>query len=690
MMNYELDTTLLPEVWATWQSAKGRVWMNNDGKRQNHAEPWMKYDSERDITYNYYRGENESRVRFGNVWSTRNSDRMWVAAGSSLHFGYAKYHADIDRLEVAVVKYDTTRKDCKHTWHYAGDRFFIGHDKSVIGTNGERVGTYYVKDGTFAYDAKNMLSAIMRCTTNDKFVDEIRKFVGGNYFIIGNGTSVKIEYCWHLQKWLTSVQKQRTNGKSQKLVDKLIQMPLGSIEGLEHKYPPKSRGTSYYYGDDFIYNIIYYERINDEWSVLRGLISTNNGFEESWRAYIGDDGTNRIASKSPDGWVPSSTPRGWRFRREFYFANADEAKEKCDRIKYIAPIFERTENISAIFSTLQFPCIEQLYKMGHEGMAVSCATDGTPRAYIKEAFGGYYNDKEKNVLRQIGMTKSQLDSYIRKMNDGHYCRSALKVMRETLGDDLSRIDMQTFDKYFDAINVFLNNCWYVSYLDNLDIDKSRFWKNIVRLNAKNPHTANIVSDTINSYRRLHGDRPEIDWYFDDYSDIVRAHDALDALVREQDAALRAYYNLSEQKQREQDEKKRKKVDEKRKHMEYEDDEFIIRLPKDVNEIVSEGTRQCICIGGYTSRHSRGETNLFFLRRKDDETTPFYAIEMNNDKNIVQIHGHSNKWLGNNPEAIPTVVRWLRKNGIKCDNAILTCTARGYGKTNNYITMPIVD
>jgi hypothetical protein len=78
-----------------------------------------------------------------------------------------------------------------------------------------------------------------------------------------------------------------------------------------------------------------------------------------------------------------------------------------------------------------------------------------------------------------------------------------------------------------------------------------------------------------------------------------------------------------------------------------------------------------------------------LRRKDDESTPFYAIEMR-DNNIIQIHGFGNKWLGNNPEAIPTVVRWLRKHNIKCDPKILTCTARGYGRTNEYIPMPIVD
>jgi hypothetical protein len=178
--------------------------------------------------------------------------------------------------------------------------------------------------------------------------------------------------------------------------------------------------------------------------------------------------------------------------------------------------------------------------------------------------------------------------------------------------------------------------------------------------------------------------------FDDYSDIVRTHDALNALVAEREAERRAYYNMDEKKRRELDEKRRQKTDELRKHYEYEDDEFVIRLPKDVYEIINEGAKQCICIGGYTSRHSKGETNLFFLRRKDSESVPFYAIEMNNNKVIVQIHGHSNKWLGNNPEAIPTVVRWLRKNDIKCDNKILTCTARGYGRTNEYIEMPIVD
>ena len=63
--------------------------------------------------------------------------------------------------------------------------------------------------------------------------------------------------------------------------------------------------------------------------------------------------------------------------------------------------------------------------------------------------------------------------------------------------------------------------------------------------------------------------------------------------------------------------------------------------------------------------------------------------MNNAKEIVQIHGRYNRWLGNNPEAIPTVIRWLRKNGIKCRDEILTCKSTGYGSINEYVPMPVV-
>lgn len=683
MKNYKLDTTLLPEVWLYWKTVKdGDIYMNPNGKRQHNREPWMGSTTSKDA------------VGIGIHYYSRNRTKIWVGAGSNVMFGYAKYHRDIDRLELAAVKYDTTRGEHKHEWSFAGNRFFVGKDKSVIDQNGNKCTTFNVRYGCIYGRAKDMVASILRLTTNDKFIAEFKKFIGADYFTIGNGTTVSITSGYSLSKWFESVQKTRKPSATQAFVDKLSAMPLGDIVDLADKYPTKVIQKTY--GEYTISNIIYYERVNPEWSVLRALYRDNhNQLNEVWRVYLGDDGTNRIMSKSESGWIPSSQPNSWYNRSGFYFANYSEAVEKCNRIKYIAPMVdEETEDIHPMITTLRFPIIEQMYKMGYDKMAKNIANSHTPNADVKRMFGGYYKDKESSLLRQVGMTKHQLDQYydLCRSDRGYYYNhgEVLQKMRTIFGDDLSHIDNVTYDNYLAALDAFMNQFYSYHNIANLDIDEGQFLRNIIRIGKKDSATYRLASDTLSLYRRLNNPRPNVDWMFDSYSDIVRLHDALNALVTEQEAERRALYNMAEADRRKKEDEYRKKVDEERKCYEYEDENFIIRLPHSVQEIVNEGTTQRICIGGYTTRHSKGETNLFFLRKKIDEDKPFYAIEMNNDKHIVQIHGFGNKWLGNDADAIPTVIRWLRKHGIKCDDKILTCKATGYGARNDYVPMPVVD
>jgi hypothetical protein len=471
-----------------------------------------------------------------------------------------------------------------------------------------------------------------------------------------------------------------------------VETPLGSIEGLAYKYQPKLCNSSIYYGDEYTNNIIYFEPVNDEWGVLRALLRNADGeFDEGWRVYLGADGSNVFATLSNKEWISASQHRGWDFNRKYYFANLDEATEKCNRIKYIMSTLDKDDGVSIILNTLRFPAIEQLHKIGCPHLAKMIANSNTPKSEIKSLFADYYHEKEKSVLRQFGMTKHQLEAYDKAIPKIGWDKShLLRMMREALGEDLSHIDNATYDKYIRAFTEICENYWGLRSIDQLEIDKAKFWRRVVNLYDKHPNVMETIRDTVSTYSQLDRPQPEVDWMFDDYSDVTRLHDALVALLNEQRRARQAYYNMQEAERRRLDEARRKKVDEGRKHYEYEDENFIIRLPKDVYEIINEGTRQNICIGGYTTSHSKGDTNLFFLRRKSDENTPFYAIEMSNAKVIKQIHGFGNKWLGNNREAIPTVVRWLRKHGIKCDNTILTCTARGYTSNYDYIPMPIVD
>jgi hypothetical protein len=138
------------------------------------------------------------------------------------------------------------------------------------------------------------------------------------------------------------------------------------------------------------------------------------------------------------------------------------------------------------------------------------------------------------------------------------------------------------------------------------------------------------------------------------------------------------------------EKKMAKLDEERSKFNYSDDNFTIRLPEKLSEIVNEGSSLRHCVAGYVDNHAQGRTTIMFLRRNDDPTTSFYTIEIRNDNTIQQIHGFGNRWLGNNPEAIPTVMRWLRENNLYCSDQILLSTATGYCAGNAaYVEKPII-
>ena len=704
MRTYKLDTTNLPNVWVTWATTKNkmfdkRYWLNcQTGKKKTTPESWMFYRGECDIDNAPW---NEDGI-IGMHYKNKDDNKVWVKSGSKVYRGYAKYHKDIDRLEIAVVTIDTSRSAGVRVWEYAGDRFFVGKDKSIIDHNGNLcVSNMFLYSGHYAYNKKDLLRVFLRtCYGRDFVVDEFKKFIGGESFTIGNGSSVDISHTYHIQHWYETVQKSRSKGKQQKFTDELVSMPLSSVENLAEKYPAIDyTERSQWHRAYNLKDILYYDGLEDGWSALRYFSrNENNTLKEKWRMYINDDGRSRIVAESNGDWIPSIQIR-CQWGRRGYFANQSEAIESCNRIKYILSsldYIEQSDVINFVITALRFPEIEQLAKLGCTNKLIGFANGNSPKADIKNLFAGYFNDKEKSLLRKVGMTKYQFDKYMQSQEDrysSYESRGALRSMRKMFGNDLSPLDDKSFDRYF-AASIAINRSFHRSidsYVDCLNLDLMRFFKNIVRLGEKNRAAYGLLHDTLYDYQCLnYGTTPDVDWYFDNYSDLVRTHDAITELKRMQDNERRALWNKSEAERMKAEEKKREELDKNRSMYEYDDDNYIIRLPKTLSEIVTEGSAQRICIGGYTSRHATGATNIFFLRKKSEPDVPFYAIEMSNSKNIVQIHGYCNEWLGRNPDAIPTVVRWLRKNGIACNNKILTCTAKGYGACNDYVPMPVVD
>lgn len=685
MFDYKLDTTMLPTIWVTWASTKGgqfnkRYWLNcKTGKKTDKPQKWMYYPSEEGFTRAGWR----TPGRIGIDWGNRNDNNLWTKSGAAVRFAYIKYHKNKDVLELAVVGVDTTRKEEIHPWKYLGNRYFIRRDKTIVDQHGKICNRYHLYEYHDAWNPNVLFSMLNRLVYNDHAINEAKKFIGTDSFTIGSGRCIDVQYLWHLQEWYRAKQRPAIKGIAQKMVDELASITP----------PETNKKVCDYFDDDSVtyhYGTVVFERLNDEWSVLRTFTSKDT---ESCRMYISDDGKQRYAVySSNNGWIACNPPS----HKYSYcqLLNKDEAIDKCKRIKYAMEALDGLSDchlVNSLYVMLKMPELEQLAKIGAKEAVKSLVVETYSKAELKHWSGEYYNEKEKNILRKLGLNKSQLEYYAVKQHRAY--ASALQEMRAWFGKDLSHLDMDSFKKYLEGFYQIQSHCWrgLNTYADICGYQSNKFVKNLIRLGTKNNQTYGLINDTLNSFRYLDANtRPEINWYFDDYSDLVRAHDAIVALKNAQDEARRAYYRMSEMERQKKDEESRKKIDAQRKQYEYEDDVYIIRLPRDLTEITNEGIKQSICIGGYTNRHATGGTNLFFLREKSNPDNPFYAIEMNNDKRIVQIHGRCNKWLGNDPDAIPTVIRWLRKNGISCSDQILTCTAKGYSGTNTYVAMPVVD
>lgn len=684
MFDYKLDTTMLPTIWVTWVSTKGgqfnkRYWLNcKTGKKTDKPQKWMHYPSESGFT----RAGWNTPGHLGIDWSNHNNNNLWTKSGAAVRFAYVKYHKNKDVLELAVVGVDTTRKEEVHPWKYLGDRYFLRRDKSIVDQHGRVCNRYHLYEYHDAWNANVLFFMLNRLTYNDYAVNEAKKFIGTDSFTIGSGRCVDIKYLWHLQEWYRTKQRPAIKGAAQKMVDELASITP----------PETNKKVCDYFDDDSVeyhYGTVVFERLNDEWSILRTFTEKD---KESCRMYISDDGKNRYAVHSSNGWIACAPPS----HKYSYcqLLNKDEAIAQCKRIKYAMEALDGLSDchlVNSLYAMLKMPEFEQLAKVGAKEAVQSLVVETYPKAELKHWLGEYYNEKEKNILRKLGLNKSQLEYYAGKEHRRY--ENALQEMRAWFGNDLSHLDMDSFKKYLEGFYQINSHCWsgINNYTNMCGFEYKKFVKNIIRLGTKNDQTYGLINDTLNSFRYLNANtRPEINWYFDDYSDLVRTHDAIVALKNAQYEAQRAYWRMSEIERQKKDEESRKKIDAQRKQYEYEDEAYIIRLPRDLTEITNEGIKQSICIGGYTNRHATGGTNLFFLREKSNPDNPFYAIEMNNDKTIVQIHGRCNKWLGNDPDAIPTVIRWLRKNGITCSNQILTCTAKGYGGTNTYVAMPVVD
>lgn len=75
-----------------------------------------------------------------------------------------------------------------------------------------------------------------------------------------------------------------------------------------------------------------------------------------------------------------------------------------------------------------------------------------------------------------------------------------------------------------------------------------------------------------------------------------------------------------------------------------DRNFLMRAPKDADEIVREGHKlhHCVGTGSYIEEMAKGKTVILFVRETKRPEKPFYTMEVSESGEILQLRGYSNK------------------------------------------------
>jgi len=75
--------------------------------------------------------------------------------------------------------------------------------------------------------------------------------------------------------------------------------------------------------------------------------------------------------------------------------------------------------------------------------------------------------------------------------------------------------------------------------------------------------------------------------------------------------------------------------------EFQCNGLTIRPAESSDELIKEGAALSHCVGTYADRYSKGETDIFFIRKVSEKDKPYYTIEVRKDK-ILQVHGKNNR------------------------------------------------
>lgn len=619
-------------------------------------------------------------------WENLSSLYLQYSAGATPRLTYIKHHRKQQVMELAYVEIPMNRAKPGEirTFKYKYIRHWSGNTERYFVDLSQYPRRLFLSDGSHA--SMEAVKDILRDTSMHRRAQIYNELFPDDKIEYANFSWIQIDY---VTKYLT-YQRQLTINTSKTAKAVLITKGNDLLSQAPTVFPDKTLNVGMVRNFPGI-----------------SIVDAKAKWGQAMRFYY--DGKNFAAAKAPNYDVSCA----YSSLKDVTIYNPEDLKDGMFK-KYAGlfakPVIKQTswygdryyycENpeetkfstLKALATIVKNPMYEQLAK-SYKGIQLINTLDPCCQT---EIFGSDLNQKATTVDKWLGLNKYQLGRLISAQytNDYYTYRTKIATFRKIVGPNAASLDNQTTD-------IYINNLRELRDLtENIyNTPETTAWVNqMLPKVIKHPqvtHNIDLLLDTSRAWRSLNWPRPELPVVA--VSELHRLHDLYTRLLNEQQQQRQAMYAEDARQRVERIQKENKPKLDFRGQLEYDDENYLIRLPKDEDEICKEGMSLHHCVGGYAHEHSIGSTTIMFLRKKSEPDKPFYTIEVEigiaDDKvaglRIRQIHGFGNRYLGNDPEAIPTVVRWLRSNNIQCHEDILTSVSTQYSIGNKFIKMPEV-
>lgn len=291
----------------------------------------------------------------------------------------------------------------------------------------------------------------------------------------------------------------------------------------------------------------------------------------------------------------------------------------CNAAKYFAPNKgERTDAETILKILGRYPMIEFLEKGGYHKI-VEEIMKGRMRS-------GVIDQNAVKLKEALKIDKQRMER-LKRLSGGWKMLKALQYEQSSgcrLSDELlSCIESESIDIY--------------------ELEYARTQMSIPRIISYLRRQAQINGRTF----------AEMKQYYRDYLDMAaeRGMDVTDEIVCHNSRMMEYHNRYLEEKNKHENQERDREVNKKfarictdhkinQEHFGYEDEKYVIAVPKRASDITREGRLQHHCVGasdGYMKNMAERKSFILFLRRKDMADMPYYTLEAEWGGEIIQAY-----------------------------------------------------